>query len=124
MNTSCPKHETEDPLTKQMAQLDAELSAIEHAARHVTRLRSTPPVDDDFPQVKFEYEQSIRTLVDALRENKRLNARQIAHDIIHELEDRAGFDGVFDSLDKGTHDEILTAITGLIEQRRTIHGGG
>ena len=113
-----------DKLAQQMVLLDLELHALEHAARHGNRLQMTPPVDDDFPQVKFEYEQSIRSLVDALRENKRLNARQVALDIIKELKDRSGFDGWFDSIDSGTQADIVRGITQIVEQRRTIHGGG
>ena len=57
---------------EQMRLLDVELAAIEGAAEQVRRLRLTPPVDDDFPQIKFEYDQSVRTLVDALNANNRL----------------------------------------------------
>lgn len=53
---------------KSIAALGIELNALEHAARQATRLRFTAPVDDDFPQVKFEYDQSMRILIDAMRE--------------------------------------------------------
>lgn len=61
-----------DDFTRRMVLVDAELAAIEEANKQVRRLRMTPPVDDDFPQVKFEYDWSIRSLVDALRANGRL----------------------------------------------------
>ena len=56
-----------DPLAEAMKALDDELAAIEHAAKQANRLRLTPPVDDDFPRVKFEYDQSVRSLIDVLR---------------------------------------------------------
>lgn len=61
-----------DDFAKRMKALDAELAAIEAAAVQARRLRLTPPVDDDFPLVKHEYDASVRTLVDALRNNGRL----------------------------------------------------
>jgi hypothetical protein len=61
-----------DEFAERMRRVDVELAAIENAAMHVNRIRMTPPVDDDFPQVKYEYDQSVRTLVDALRVNGRI----------------------------------------------------
>lgn len=61
-----------DEFAERMKKLDAELAAIEAAAEQVRRLRCTPPVDDDFPEVKHAYDSSVRTLVDALRGNGRL----------------------------------------------------
>lgn len=63
---------TIEEFTEHMKKLDVELAAIEAAAVQVRRLRMTAPVEDDFPQVKFEYDQSVRSLVDALRANGRL----------------------------------------------------
>lgn len=61
-----------DAFAEQMRLLDVELAAIEGAAEQVRRLRCTPPVDDDFPQVYHEYNSSVSSLVDALRVNGRL----------------------------------------------------
>lgn len=54
-----------------MKLVDAELAAIENAHKHAQRLRNTPPVDEDFPEVKFEYDRAVRELVAALRANQR-----------------------------------------------------
>ncbi len=67
-----PSQSQLDDFAKRMKLLDAELGAIEAAAEQVRRLRCTPPVDDDFPEVKHAYDGSVRTLVNALRNNGRL----------------------------------------------------
>lgn len=70
-----PKQHEADEFERRMKKLDAELAAIEAAAVQVRRLRMTPPVDDDFSQVKHEYDASVRTLVGALRDNGRFEGR-------------------------------------------------
>lgn len=40
-----------------------EFTAAGEVAKQVRRLSMTPPVDDDFPQVKHEYDSSVRELV-------------------------------------------------------------
>lgn len=54
-----------------MQLLDNELNAVEEAAKQGQRFRMTSPVDDDFPQVQFEYSQALRTLFDAAKANGR-----------------------------------------------------
>lgn len=70
-----PKQHDAEEFGRRMKRLDAELAAIEAAAEQVRRLRLTPPVDDDFPEVKHAYDSSVRTLVEALRDNGRFEGR-------------------------------------------------
>ena len=50
---------------------NAEFSALDRLIREYNRTRATPVVDDDYPEVRFGYEQALRSFVDAMRANGR-----------------------------------------------------
>ena len=47
----------------------AEFDAAAHLAEQYRRLTCTPIVDDDYPQVRFEYDQAVRSFLDACAAN-------------------------------------------------------
>lgn len=47
----------------------AEFNAAAHLAKQYHRLTMTPIVDDDYPQVRFEYDQAVRSFLDACAAN-------------------------------------------------------
>ena len=47
----------------------AEFDAMAHLAEQYRRLTYTPIVDDDYPQVRFEYDQAVRMFLDACAAN-------------------------------------------------------
>jgi len=47
-----------------------EFDAVNGLAHQWRRLSMTPVVDDDYPEVRFGYEQAMRTLIDALKANR------------------------------------------------------
>ena len=52
--------------------MNAELDAGAEYAKQLRRHNMTPPVDDDYPQIRFEYEQAARSLIAAFKANGRL----------------------------------------------------
>lgn len=48
---------------------NAEFDAVDKLAKQWRRLQLTPVVDDDYPEIRFEYEQAMRSLIDALKAN-------------------------------------------------------
>lgn len=49
----------------------AEIEAARELRRQLGRIEMTPPVDDDFPQVKYEYDQAVRSFLEAAARNGR-----------------------------------------------------
>lgn len=47
----------------------AEFDAAAHLAEQYRRLTCTPIVDDDYPQVRFQYDQAVRSFLDACAAN-------------------------------------------------------
>lgn len=45
-----------------------EIMAVAELVKQHRRLCMTPPVDDDFPQVKYEYDRAVRVAIAAFRE--------------------------------------------------------
>jgi hypothetical protein len=58
--------------TKKMTAQTNEFNAVAELAKQYRRITLTPIVDDDYPAVRSSYEQALRSLIDALRENDRL----------------------------------------------------
>ncbi len=50
---------------------NAEFKAAQELATQYRRITMTPPVDDDFPQVKYEYDQAADAFVKAAIANGR-----------------------------------------------------
>lgn len=48
-----------------------EFDAVAELAKQYRRVTMTPPVDDDYQQVRFEYEQALRVLISTLKANGR-----------------------------------------------------
>lgn len=48
-----------------MSLVRAELDAASDLAKEYRRLSMTAPVDDDFPEVKFDYDRAARKFVEA-----------------------------------------------------------
>lgn len=55
-----------------IALMNAELDAGIEYAKQLRRHNMTPVVDDDYPQVRFEYDQACRALIDAFKANGRI----------------------------------------------------
>lgn len=47
----------------------AEIDAAKELAKQLRRVEMTPPVDDDFPEVKFDYDRAARLFVAAWKAN-------------------------------------------------------
>ena len=47
----------------------AEFDAAAHLSEQYRRLTLTPIVDDDYPQVRFEYDQAVRCFLEACAAN-------------------------------------------------------
>lgn len=60
-----------DDFGQRMKLFRAEIEAAENLAIQVRRIRMTPPVDDDFPEVLHDYEGAIQTLLKACKDNGR-----------------------------------------------------
>lgn len=50
---------------------NAEFKALDEVIKQYKRIQMTPCIDDDFPQVLFEYDQSVRTFLDKCKDNGR-----------------------------------------------------
>lgn len=48
-----------------------EFDAVNELSKQWRRIQLTPPVDDDYPAVRFEYEQAVRAVMEAFEENGR-----------------------------------------------------
>ena len=53
----------------------AEFDAIAELAKQYSRTSATPIVDDDYPEVRLEYERAISVAIQAMRENGRFLVR-------------------------------------------------
>lgn len=51
---------------------NAEFEAVDELAKQWRRLQMTPVVDDDYPEIRFEYEQAMRSLIKTIRVNGRI----------------------------------------------------
>ena len=49
-----------------------EFDAVDALSKQWRRIQLTPVVDDDYPEVRFDYEQAMHSLIDAIRANGRL----------------------------------------------------
>jgi hypothetical protein len=71
-----------------------EFDAVNGLAHQWRRLTLTPVVDDDYPEVRFCYEQAMRSLLDALRINRpdvfrpKTSRREVLAQAIQELMSR------------------------------------
>lgn len=61
-----------------------EFEAMEELAKQWRRLQMTPPVDDDYEQVRFEYDQARRSFNDAQRANARWKVPEIRTSIVQD----------------------------------------
>lgn len=59
-----------------------EFEALTALARQWERLRLTPVVDDDYPQIRHEYESALRVFVGAYNTNRRVNPMVVTADEI------------------------------------------
>lgn len=50
-----------------------EFDAVRVLAAHYRSIEMTPVVDDDYPEVRFGYEQAMRRLIEAMAANGRFN---------------------------------------------------
>lgn len=67
---------TLDEFRKCMTPIDLqneEFDAVAELSKEYRRIRLTPIVDDDYPEVRYAYERAIRSLIYALRENGRIS---------------------------------------------------
>jgi NTP pyrophosphatase (non-canonical NTP hydrolase) len=60
---------------RRMVLQNAEFEAVKQLAKDYERLSLTPPVDDDYPEIRHGYESGLSTLIDALRASGRLAER-------------------------------------------------
>lgn len=56
---------------RRLALQNKEFDACAKLARQFGRLQMTPPVDDDYPEVRHCYESALRSFIEAMRENGR-----------------------------------------------------
>lgn len=56
-----------------IAKQNAEFDAVAELAKQYRRITLTPVVDDDYPAVRYDYEKSMRTVIDAIRANGRIS---------------------------------------------------
>lgn len=52
--------------------MNRELNAGAEYVKQLRRHNMTPVVDDDYPQIRFEYDQAVRSLIAAFRANGRI----------------------------------------------------
>lgn len=62
----------ETDIARRIGLQNAEFDAVQKLAEQYRRIQMTPPVDDDYPVVRHDYESAMRTVVDAIRANGRL----------------------------------------------------
>lgn len=55
-----------------MESQNKEFDAVDGLSKAFRRIQLTPIVDDDYPEIRFVYEQSIKTLIEALKQNGRI----------------------------------------------------
>ena len=48
-----------------------EFAAVQNLAKQMRRIELTPPVDDDYPEVRHDYESAIREAMQAFKANGR-----------------------------------------------------
>lgn len=51
---------------------NAEFKAVDELAKQWRRIQMTPPVDDDYPEVRHDYEGAVRGAMAAFKANGRL----------------------------------------------------
>jgi len=49
-----------------------EFDKVAELAKQYRRIEFTPIVDDDYPEVRRDYERAVRDVIDAFRENERI----------------------------------------------------
>lgn len=59
-------------LDERMKTQSDEFDAVDELAKQWRRIQMTPIVDDDYPEVRHDYESATRTLIEAYRNNGRL----------------------------------------------------
>lgn len=50
----------------------AEFNAVSVLSEQYRRITMTPVVDDDYPEVRYDYERAVCQLIEALKRNKRI----------------------------------------------------
>ncbi len=63
---------TSGEIERRMASQNKEFAAVAQVAEQYRRITLTAVVDDDYPEVRRDYESAVRSLLDAFRENGRL----------------------------------------------------
>lgn len=61
-----------DEFNARMDLQNSEFEAVHNLSAAYKSLSYTPIVDDDYDEVRYNYERALRSLVDALKANKRL----------------------------------------------------
>jgi hypothetical protein len=51
---------------------NVEFNAVNELAKQWRRIQLTPVVDDDYPEVRHDYESAMRSFIEAIRANGRL----------------------------------------------------
>jgi hypothetical protein len=60
----------EKTVTDAIDRQNKEFEAVRGLAEQYRRITLTPIVDDDYPEVRFAYDQAVRTFIDALKVNR------------------------------------------------------
>ena len=58
-------------MANEMELMRKEFDAADKFAKKLARHNMTPIVDDDYPQVRHEYEGALASLLEAMKKNKR-----------------------------------------------------
>jgi hypothetical protein len=59
-------------MTERFERQKAEFNAADRLATELRRLQMTPIVDDDYPEVRHDYESAVRSFLEACKANGRL----------------------------------------------------
>lgn len=58
-------------MDKRIAQQNKEFDAVAELAKQYRRITMTPVVDDDYPEVRHDYEHAVLDVIDAFKQNGR-----------------------------------------------------
>lgn len=50
--------------------MNEEFNAARELSKQMRRIEMTPVVDDDYPEVRFDYDQAARSFIDAYKANR------------------------------------------------------
>lgn len=73
---------------RRLALQNKEFDACAELAKQWGRLKYTPPVDDDYPEVRRCYESALRSFIEALRENGRFSLYLEVNDFMTRLHEQ------------------------------------